>query len=230
MDEVVEFCRRVLGAGVHADEAIAEARSLTTPADRVATLAAAARACRVRADIAAGSSNGGAAPNGSADRGEAAVGLAEAVDAEMEAATAALPERHREALALRESLRLSHEQVAKVMGIDAAAVAPLLARARLALREQRRGAGTPAGACTDRDRALRSLARRQDSEPLTGDDDDWLLAHLGTCEECDRAHAAMLEASVCYRAWSAPGRSEGEPSDATTPPNANPPLPASPAE
>jgi hypothetical protein len=226
MDEVLEFCRRVLGAGAHADEAVAEARSLTTPGDRVAMLAAAARACRVRADAAADARNGGATrSNGNADGGQDSLGLAAAVDAEMEAATARLPERHREALALRESLRLSHDQVARAMGIDAAAVAPLLARARLALREQRRGSPVGSGACADRDRALRSLARRQDSEPLTGDDDEWLFAHLGTCEECDRAHAAMLEASVCYRAWSPPEHREPEGSS-----NAAPPVPTSPAE
>jgi hypothetical protein len=144
----------------------------------------------------------------------------------MAAATAGLPERHREALALRESLRLSHDQLAKVMGIDPAAVAPLLARARLALREQRRGVPSGSGTCGDRDRALRSLARRQDSEPLTGDDDEWLLAHLGTCEECNRAHAAMIEASACYRAWSPPGRGRGgAPSSA-----ADPAVPASSVE
>jgi hypothetical protein len=189
-------------------------------------LAAAARACRVRADGVADARTAAGASNGNAGGGNAAAGLAEAVDAEMAAATAGLPERHREALALRESLRLSHDQLAKVMGIDPAAVAPLLARARLALREQRRGVPSGSGTCGDRDRALRSLARRQDSEPLTGDDDEWLLAHLGTCEECNRAHAAMIEASACYRAWSPPGRGRGgAPSSA-----ADPAVPASSAE
>jgi hypothetical protein len=201
MDEVLEFCRRVLGAGASADDAVAEARSATTLGGRVELLAAAARACRARADEKAGA----AAANGGPPAVSGAT-LSEAVDAEMHAATSRLPERHREALALRESLRFSHDQVAKVMGIDAAAVAPLLARARLALREQRRGITSGPGTCPDRDRALRSLARRQDSEPITGDDDEWLLTHLGTCEECDRAHGAMLEASVCYRAWSPPVR------------------------
>ena len=60
--------------------------------------------------------------------------LPENVAAEMAAATARLPERQREALALREALRLSHEQIGQVMGLEAAAVAPLLARARLRLR------------------------------------------------------------------------------------------------
>ena len=119
--------------------------------------------------------------------------------AEVELATSKLPERQREALALRESLRLSHDQIAGAMGVDVAAVALLLARARLRLREERRQAAAVLAQCPDRDRSLRALARRQDSEPLTGDDDEWLLAHLGGCVECDQAHAAMIEASVCYR-------------------------------
>jgi hypothetical protein len=189
MDEVHEFCLRVLGPGADADEAAREAQS-EPRGSRVALLSAAARACRARAVGYAAAPENGSAP----------LDLAGAVDEEIRRAVARLPERQREALALREVLRLSHEQIAKVMGIDGAAVAPLLARARLRLRELRRDAPAATGACDQRDRALRALARRQDSEPLTGDDDEWLFAHLGSCQECDRAHAAMIEASVCYRA------------------------------
>ena len=53
----------------------------------------------------------------------------------------------------------------------------------------------------ERDRTLRLLASRQDSEPVSEADHEWLLAHLAGCPSCDMAHAAMLEASVCYRAW-----------------------------
>jgi hypothetical protein len=189
MDEVHEFCRRVLGPGGDADEAAREA--LSEPrGSRVALLAGAARACRGRAVEHGESVSNGGVPGD----------LAGAVEAEVRDAVARLPERQREALALREVLGLSHEQIAEVMGIDAAATAPLLARARLRLRELRRGAPPAPATCDQRDRALRALARRQDSEPLTGEDDEWLFVHLGTCPECDRAHAAMIEASVCYRA------------------------------
>jgi len=189
MDEVHEFCRRVLGPGADADEAAREALAEPRGA-RVALLAAAARACRARAvEDAASPANGTVATD-----------LAGAVEAEVRHAVAGLPERQREVLALREVIRLSHDQIAEVMGIDAAAVAPLLARARLRLREELRSAPAAPASCDQRDRALRALARRQDSEPLTGDDDEWLFAHLGTCPECDQAHAAMIEASVCYRA------------------------------
>jgi hypothetical protein len=133
---------------------------------------------------------------------EAQDGLAAAVARELASATTALPERQREGLALRELLRLSYEQIAQVMDIEPAAVAPLLARARLRFRVERRGSALPATAsCGDGERALRLLARRQDSEPLSGEDDEWLLSHLVSCAVCEVSHAAMLEASVCYRAW-----------------------------
>ena len=195
MDEVLQLCRRVLGDGADADAAAAVAASVPTN-DRIELLAAAARACRERGDIETGDAR--------SEVGEAAGdGLSEAVARELAAATARLPERQREALALRELLRLSYEQIGRVMDIDPADVAPLLARSRLRLRAERRGAAAEAdtGMCEERDRSLRLLASRQDSQPTSQDDDEWLLAHLGECTACGMAHAAMLEASVCYRAW-----------------------------
>ncbi|PZS09095.1 MAG: hypothetical protein DLM64_11365 [Solirubrobacterales bacterium] len=205
MDEVYEFCARVLGAGEQADKAAAKARG-GVDGDRVALLAAAARACReqterrpsepppeppVPADFDGAGPQAGAAP-----------GLAATIARELSQATAKLPERQREALALRELLRLSHEQIARVLQIDQSAVAPLLARARLRLRVQRRGVvPEPGPPCPERDRALRVLTRRQDSEPLSAKDETWVLDHLVTCASCTTAHAAMLESSVCYRAW-----------------------------
>jgi hypothetical protein len=193
MDEVLELCRRVLGDEGAAEEAAAVAMSAPT-SDRIERLAAATRACRDRADL----QNGGAAPT-AASTGSA--GLSDAVAGELAAATARLPERQREALALRGLLRLSYEQIAQGMAIDVAAVAPLLARSRLRLRAERRGPSPIARRCEEHDRSLRILASRQDSEPISRDDDEWLRAHLAACPECDMAHAAMLEAAVCYRAW-----------------------------
>jgi DNA-directed RNA polymerase specialized sigma24 family protein len=206
MDEVLELCRRMLGPGAAADEAAEQVRNeAAAGGDRIALLTAAARACRSRTSSGQGVSapdGGGADAGVDAGADASAESLAAAVARELAAATAALPERQREALALREMLRLSYEQIGTVMEIDAAAVAPLLARARLRLRAERRGGEVVAGPdCQDRDRALRLLAARQDSEPMSGEDDEWLLAHLAGCASCDMAHAAMLEASVCYRAW-----------------------------
>jgi hypothetical protein len=192
MDEVQEFCRRVLGAGASSMEAAAEAMN-QPDASRIEQLTAAARACRTRAERA---ELGALEPLVDQE-----LGLAEAVARELAVATAKLPDRQREALALRELLQLSHDQIASVMEVEPASVAPLLARARLRLRAERRGQPSGGAGCSERDRALRALARRQDSEPLSSDDDRWLLSHLVECEPCGRAHAAMLEASVCYRAW-----------------------------
>jgi sigma-70-like protein len=196
MDEVREFCLRVLGDGPGAIEAAEETRA-EAGADRVQLLAAAARACRARAGVQA-------PPPGPTEAAEtpAVDGLAAAVARELAVATARLPDRQREALAARELLGLSYDDVAAVMGIDRAAVAPLLARARLRLRAERRGSSFEAAyKCTHGDRALRALALRQDGEALDEQEDGWLFDHLGECEECSRAHAAMLEASFCYRAW-----------------------------
>ncbi len=188
----------MLGAGPEAEEAATAARSAPTD-DRVAMLARAARACRacrVRAERQETQADA-VAPSAGHD-----LSLAAAVTAELASATATLPERQREGLVLRELLRLSYDQISQVMDIEPAAVAPLLARARLRLRVQRRGTALPASPeCVEGERALRLLACRQDSEPLSGTDDEWLHSHLSTCAACEVKHAAMLEASVCYRAW-----------------------------
>ncbi len=194
MDEVLELCRRVLGDGEEAERAAAAAYSERT-SDRIALLAVASRACRDRAEAEDGSAR-------STPPSDAPSGLSDAVARELGSATARLPERQREALALRELLRLSYEQISRVMGLDPAAVAPLLARSRLRLRSERRSVAVATTvACAEHERALRLLACRQDSEPLSQEDDEWVLAHLARCPECAMAHAAMLEASVCYRAW-----------------------------
>src|SRR5262249_8934844 len=158
-----------------------------------ATLSAAASICRRRTE----DTNGEQGSDGEISP-DAAPGLAAAVARELTESTARLPERQREALALRELLRLSYDQMSQVMGIEPTAVPRLLARARLRLRTERRGVGAPDGGCEDRDRALRVLACRQDSEPISAEDGTWLLAHMAGCSACDTAHAAMLEASACY--------------------------------
>ena len=91
-----------------------------------------------------------------------------AVAGELAAATARLPERQREALALRELLGLSYDDIGAVVGLDPAAVAPLLARARLRLRTALRGDGPPLPPCDERERALRTIALRQDGEEVPG--------------------------------------------------------------
>ena len=194
MDELHGFCVRMLGHGAAAQAAEQAARA-AGHGDRVDALAAAAAACRARNEAHGLDAPGGPDPAGAPEL------LAQAVARELALATAKLPERQREALVLRERLRLPYEQIAGVIGVENVAVAPLLARARLRLRAELRGDGEPRPECPERDRALRTIALRQDSEGVAAVDDDWLVEHLGHCAGCAQAHAAMLEASVCYRAW-----------------------------
>jgi hypothetical protein len=194
MDELREFCVRMLGEGEAAQRA-AERAHQAGGRDRVSGLTAAVEVCR-RADT-GGEPDPPSAPDPD-------LGLAGAVAGELAATTARLPQRQREALALRERFRLSHGELAAAVGIEPTAVPALLARARLRLRSELRGAPPPAVDCAERDRALRTIALRQDSEEVPPADDDWLLDHLGHCAGCAQAHAAMLEASACYRAWRVP--------------------------
>jgi hypothetical protein len=141
---------------------------------------------------------------GDDDRPTDPTALPEAIARELAAATSGLPLAEQEALALRELLRLSYDDLAAAADVAPEAVPVLLAQARLDLRTQLRGAGAPQPECDERDRALRTIARRQDGEAVAAADDDWLIEHLGHCRGCRQAHAAMLEASACYRAWAAP--------------------------
>jgi hypothetical protein len=187
--ELRELARRILGPGPAAADAATAA--LREPfADRLDAVSRTAIECRRR--------DGEAVELGPLRSGS----LAEAVSAEVARANAALPSRQREALALRELLRLSYAQIGTVMGLEAPAVASLLARARLNLREALRGPyAHEEPPCVEREHALRVFARRQDSEPLGEADDAWIFAHMAECAGCERAHAVMLEGSVRYRAW-----------------------------
>jgi Sigma-70, region 4 len=193
MDELHEFCVRVVGA----EEAVsvAEQAQSRDAGDLIDRLAAAAAICHSRGEPA------GAAEDEAPDRSGDDLPLVQAVALEIAAATARMPQRHREVLALRELLGLSHEEISRVIGIDPTAIPQLLARARLRLRRELRGGPDAAPDCSESERSMRALARRQDGELSDQPENAWLLEHLGTCEPCTRAHAAMLEASVCYRAW-----------------------------
>jgi hypothetical protein len=210
--ELLEFARRALGAGPLADEAVAAALA-DGSWGRLELIARTAVECGRRSaqpDGPAGrepqASPAGA--NGSAAHPSAPAGpstLAAAVAAELALATATLPSRQREVLALRGLLGLCFAEIGVVMSLEEPAVASLVARARLMLRSALRGGEIePDPRCVDREHALRLLARRQDAEPVDETDTGWLFGHLRDCEGCARAHAAMLEAAVCYAAWGRP--------------------------
>jgi hypothetical protein len=201
MDELHGFCVRMLGRGEAADAAQRAGRD-AAQGDRLRALAAAAAACREQLPAAeAGDLRGPAVAEEPVDDAGEADSLAEAVAREVARATAQLPERQREALALRELLGLPYDEIGPVVGLDSSAVGLLLARARLRFRVALRGEGVPMPSCDERERALRTIARRQDGESVTDADEDWLIEHLGHCFGCARAHSTMLEASACYRAW-----------------------------
>jgi hypothetical protein len=206
MDELHGFCVRMLGHGEAADAAHRAGRE-AAQGDRLRGLVAAAVACREQ--LPAGEARTLHDPGATEDSPDDAGSFAEAVAREVAHATAQLPERQREALALRELLGLPYDEIGPVVGVDSPAVGLLLARARLQFRVALRGEGVPMPSCDERERALRTIARRQDGESVTEADEDWLIEHLGHCVGCARAHSTMLEAAACYRAW---GLHEGEPS------------------
>ena len=97
-----------------------------------------------------------------------------------------------------------------MIGIEPAAVAPLLARSRLRLRAELRGSAVSAGDCPERERMLRTATLRQDSEPVPAADDDWFVDHLGHCDgcaaptqRCSRARCATAAGRVPAPALSA---------------------------
>jgi hypothetical protein len=205
MDELARFCVRMLGDGPAGRAAEATARS-GGDEDRSAMLRAAVAAVRQGAEPASEP-----APNAPAatdpddhDRPTDPAALPEAIARELAAAAGGLPLAEREVLALRELLGLGYDEIAAATDVAPEAVPVLLAQARLDLRTQLRGAGASQPACDERERALRTIARRQDREEVSAADDDWLIEHLGHCRGCRQAHAAMLEASACYRAWALP--------------------------
>ncbi len=208
MDDLARFCTRMLGDGPAARAAEEQARA-GADGDRTTMLRAAAVAIRRSQDPAgepAPTATAGTPATGDLDAADPPdpAGLSEAVARELAAATGRLRFVQREALALRELLGLSYDEIAGVAGVQADAVPLLLARARLDLRTALRGAGAPQPPCDERERALRTIARRQDAEGASAADEDWLIDHLGHCRGCRQAHAAMLEASACYRAWASP--------------------------
>ncbi len=205
MDELTRFCVRMLGEGAAARTAEETARS-GEDTDRSAMLRAAVTAVRQGSEPAAEPAPNAPAATDPADddRPTDPDALPEAIARELAAAAGELPLAQRVALALRELLRLSYDELAEATGVAPGDVAMLLAQARLDLRTQLRGAGAPQPDCDERERALRTIARRQDGEEVLAADDDWLIEHLGHCRGCRQAHAAMLEASACYRAWSSP--------------------------
>jgi RNA polymerase sigma factor (sigma-70 family) len=115
-----------------------------------------------------------------------------------------LPERQREALALRELEELSHDEIAATMEMPSHSVAELISRARINLSDDLHGTALAAVAAPspECERALPLIAAREDWQLEAGSGDDaWLDAHLSGCERCRLGVEAMREAGASYRAW-----------------------------
>jgi RNA polymerase sigma-70 factor (ECF subfamily) len=130
--------------------------------------------------------------------------LLEAQQEEVRAANQELPERQREALALRELEDLSYDEIAEIMGMNRNSVAQLISRARINLRDALRGTAmrSIAASSPDCERGLPLLAMSQDGQ-LDGDTAEarWLGDHLAACGTCRLSREAMQEAGASYRAW-----------------------------
>ncbi len=130
--------------------------------------------------------------------------LLESQQEEIRAANERLPERQREALALRELEELSYDEIAAIMDMNRNSVAQLISRARINLRDELRGGALAsiAASSPDCERALPLIALRDDGQLADGDGDaDWLEGHLVGCDTCRLGVEAMQEAGTSYRAW-----------------------------
>lgn len=130
--------------------------------------------------------------------------LQEARTEEIRTANAMLPERQREALALKELEELSYDEIAEIMDMNRNSVAQLISRARINLRDALRGTALAsiAASSPDCERALPLIAARQDRQldPYS-DEGEWLGDHLLSCDTCRLGLEAMEEAGLSYRAW-----------------------------
>jgi RNA polymerase sigma-70 factor (ECF subfamily) len=148
-----------------------------------------------------GAGPGGGAPPDPGDDPDRNVLLA-AQQEEIRAANATLPERQREALALRELEDLSYDEIAEIMDMNRNSVAQLISRARISLRDALRGTAlhSIAPSSSDCERGLPLLAMAQDGQ-LDAAERGWLDGHLAGCPTCRLSQEAMQEAGASYRAW-----------------------------
>ena len=191
--EVYAFCHRLLGAAEPAADATQDAFLATAelaaepgydPADFRETLLRTARV----ASLELLGSRGGAGRAGGT----------------LSAATMRLRPQQRAALALVGLAGLGYAATARILEVHPGAVAPLLARARLRLRDEMHGTAAAAAAVQspDCEEALPLLAAAADGE-LDATEAGWLRDHVAGCESCPRTQAAMGEAAATYAAWSA---------------------------
>ncbi|HEX4115362.1 MAG TPA: sigma-70 family RNA polymerase sigma factor [Solirubrobacteraceae bacterium] len=141
-------------------------------------------------------------PDENLERDPERAALLAAAREDVRAANAELPARQREVLALREVELLSYDEIGELMGLNRNAVAQLVSRSRIKLRDLLRGSALASVSASSEDcaRALPLLASIQDDEREDAAQLDWVRAHLATCDTCRLSQAAMQEAGISYRA------------------------------
>jgi len=143
---------------------------------------------------------------GDLERDPERAALLAAAREDVQAANAALPPRQREVLALREVELLSYDEIGELMGLNRNAVAQLVSRARIKLRDLMRDSALVSVSASSADcaRALPLLASIQDDQRGSAAELEWVHAHIAGCDTCRLSRAAMEEAGVSYRALAAP--------------------------
>ena len=124
------------------------------------------------------------------------------VASSLSGAAARLRPQQRAALALAGLEGLRYGEIAAVLGIGAASVAALLARARLRLHDELHGTALAPPRCarpTAR-RCSRCWARRPTASWAA--DAGWADPHVTHCATCPRTRRALEEAAATYAAWS----------------------------
>lgn len=123
---------------------------------------------------------------------------------EVRAASLRLPERQREALALRGLGQLSYGEIAATMELSDHSVAQLISRARINLYDELRGTvlASVAPPTPECERAMPLIAARDDGQlEASSDDAAWLDGHLAECDRCRLAAEQMQEARDSYAGW-----------------------------
>lgn len=115
-------------------------------------------------------------------------------------ANGALAPRQRLVLALRELEDRSYAEIGELVGLKENAVAQLISRARLRLREELRLVEVDRSKLPEECQAMLPLLSSYLDGQLEGASAERTLAHLESCENCQKALTEMREASRLYRA------------------------------
>ena len=115
-------------------------------------------------------------------------------------ANAALPPRQRLVLALRELEDRSYAEIGELVGLKENAVAQLISRARLRLRDELRLVEVDRSKLPEKCQAMLPLLSSYLDGQLKGAAAERTVAHVESCELCQKALTEMREASRLYRA------------------------------